>query len=144
MHSVFDVAKHVLQECGEVTTMKLQKLVYYCQAWSLAWDGIPLFAEDFEAWAGGPVCPQLFAKHKGHFLINEGAFSDIPDADFTTDEIDTMKVVLATYCDKTPQWLSDLTHSERPWRESRGNTSPGYPCNTVISKALMQEYYSGL
>lgn len=43
-----------------MTTMKLEKLTYYCQAWSLAWDDVPLFDEEFEAWANGPVCPQLF------------------------------------------------------------------------------------
>lgn len=47
MASVFDVAKYVLNHAGAMSTMKLEKLVYYCQAWSLAWDGVPLFQEDF-------------------------------------------------------------------------------------------------
>ena len=64
MASVFDVAKYVLKKTGQITTMKLQKLVYYCQAWSLAWDGKPLFPEEFKAWANGPVCQELFVKHR--------------------------------------------------------------------------------
>lgn len=60
MATVFDVAEYILQKLGEVTTMKLQKLVYYCQAWSLVWDEQPLFEDDFQAWANGPVCPALF------------------------------------------------------------------------------------
>lgn len=43
MASVYDVAKYVLKKLGSMTTMKLQKEVYYCQAWSLGWDGKPLF-----------------------------------------------------------------------------------------------------
>mgnify|MGYP001247259517 CR=1 FL=1 len=41
MVSVFDVASYILQKQGPMTTMKLQKLVYYCQAWSLVWNEEP-------------------------------------------------------------------------------------------------------
>ena len=47
MASVFDVAKYILHKLGTVTTWKLQKLVYYCQAWSLVWDDEPLFFDIF-------------------------------------------------------------------------------------------------
>ena len=51
---VFDVAAYILEQKGSMTTMKLQKLVYYSQAWSLVWDEKPLFEEAIEAWANGP------------------------------------------------------------------------------------------
>ena len=69
MANVYDVAKYVLKKLGSMSTMKLQKEVYYCQAWSLGWDGKSLFDEDFQAWANGPVCPELFSRHKGLFWI---------------------------------------------------------------------------
>ena len=34
MASVFDAAAYILEKKGEMTTLKLQKLVYYAQAWS--------------------------------------------------------------------------------------------------------------
>lgn len=144
MATVFDVAKYVLQQMGKVTTMKLQKLVYYCQAWSLAWDEVPLFSEDFEAWANGPVCPQLFEKHKGEFVVDETLLNDIEDYEFTDDEIETMNLVLNFYGDKEPQWLSELTHKEVPWRKARRGCAPGAYCNRTISKESMQQYYGGL
>ena len=55
-----------------MTTMKLQKLAFYSQAESLARRGHPLFDEDFQAWRGGPVCRELYAQHRGKFLIREG------------------------------------------------------------------------
>ena len=55
MMTVLDVAAYILERQGSMTTMKLQKLVYYCQAWSLVWDERPLFDESIEAWANGPV-----------------------------------------------------------------------------------------
>ena len=45
MANVFDVAKYILEKLGTLSTMKLQKLCYYCQAWSLVWDDTPLFDE---------------------------------------------------------------------------------------------------
>ena len=69
MATVFDVAKYILRKCGRISTWKLEKLCYYSQAWTMAWDEIPLFNEDFEAWANGPVCPEFFKEHKGMFSI---------------------------------------------------------------------------
>ncbi|HSS48337.1 MAG TPA: type II toxin-antitoxin system antitoxin SocA domain-containing protein, partial [Thermoanaerobaculia bacterium] len=65
MTTVHNVAAYILQKQGEMTAMKLQKLVYYSQAWSLVWDEEPLFAERVEAWANGPVVPDLYREHKG-------------------------------------------------------------------------------
>ena len=45
-----DVAAYILQEQGPTPALKLQKLVYYSQAWSLVWDDKPLFEEEIEAW----------------------------------------------------------------------------------------------
>lgn len=142
--TVFDVAKYILHKTGQITTMKLEKLVYYCQAWSLAWDGVPLFDEDFQAWANGPVCPELFAKHKGRFVVDESLLADVPDCDFTKDAIETMDSVLKYYGDKEPHWLSELTHKEAPWREARNNVPNGEPCSKIITKDSMQQYYGGL
>lgn len=144
MATVFDVAKYVLKHTGRITTMKLQKLVYYCQAWSLGWDEVPLFNENFEAWANGPVCPQLFERHRGLFVVDVSLFSDFPDFEFNSDAIETMKSVLSFYGDKEPQWLSELTHKEAPWKEARHGVPNGVSSTNVISKESMQQYYGGL
>ena len=46
MASVSDVAAYILQQQGAMTTWKLQKLIYYSQAWSLVWDDDALFPEE--------------------------------------------------------------------------------------------------
>ena len=43
MATVFDVARYILEKYGPLSAMKLQKMVYYSQAWSLVWDDAPLF-----------------------------------------------------------------------------------------------------
>lgn len=70
MANVFYTAKYVLEQTGEMSTMKLQKLCYYFQAWSLVWYDSPLFGEDFQAWANGPVCPELFYKTQGKYSVS--------------------------------------------------------------------------
>ena len=66
--SVFDVAQYVLSKLNEpCTTMKLHKLLYYCQAWYLVWEDKPLFKENIEAWANGPVVRALFNFHQGMY-----------------------------------------------------------------------------
>ena len=57
-----DTADFLLIECRErgdiLTNLKLQKLLYYAQAWYLVLLNKPLFAEDFQAWAHGHIlCP---------------------------------------------------------------------------------------
>lgn len=144
MANVFDVARYILHDQGEMTAMKLQKLCYYVQAWNLAWDDVPLFPEDFEAWANGPVCPALFAKHQGKFTVRHGSFGDYDPGALTEAQMINVDQVLSDYGSITPFELSVMTHRERPWREARGDTPPGERSNKIITKESMHDYYSGL
>jgi uncharacterized phage-associated protein len=71
MTTAHDVAAYILERCGPMPVMKLHKLLYYCQAWSLVWDERPLFPERIEAWANGPVVPEIYEYHRGHFKIDK-------------------------------------------------------------------------
>ena len=143
MSTVLDVAKNILKKCGPMTAMKLQKLVYYSQAWSLVWDEKPLFRSRIEAWANGPVSPQLYQAHRGMFQV---AAKDIQgDAKVLNEtQRETVDAVIEYYGDKSSQWLSDLTHQERPWKEARGDLSPSDRGKSVITHASMTEYYGSL
>lgn len=141
---IFNVAFYILNKMGKMTTMKLQKLVYYCQAWSLAWDEKPLFDERIEAWANGPVSPELFDKHRGKFVVDKEDFSEYSDDVFTAEQKETMDKVIEYYGDKEPLWLSNLTHQENPWKLARANLHNGERCSREITKESMQEYYGGI
>lgn len=147
MANVFDVAKYILelfckQDDLPITTWKLQKLVYYSQAWSLVWDDEALFGEEIEAWANGPVCPDLYKVHRGMLKISS---LDVGDAQqLSKSERDTIDIVYEHYGRKSAQYLSELTHQESPWKDARGTLSPGVRGNHVISLESMAEYYGGL
>lgn len=144
MANVFDVAAYILKKTGPITTMKLEKLCYYSQAWSLVWDEAPLFPERFEAWANGPVCPDLYGRHKGMFRI-DGDDLKCGDPDRLTDsERETVDAVLDFYGGLGAYQLSEMTHHEDPWRNARGSLAPGEPGRTEIPIAAMAEYYGSL
>jgi uncharacterized phage-associated protein len=143
MVSVDDVAACILQRKGRMSAMKLQKLVYYCQAWSLVWDDAPLFPETIQAWANGPVCPALWEHHRGRFELTAPWQWGDPDR-LSEEERATVEAVLDYYGDRPAQWLSDLTHAEAPWAEARRGMSPGMRGSREISHASMADYYAGL
>ena len=71
MQTVFDVALYFLNRSDSagsyaITHLKLQKLVYYAQAWSLAVRGEPIFEEHIEAWTHGPVSPDLYRIYRNN------------------------------------------------------------------------------
>ena len=142
MTSAKNITAYILEKKGAVTTWKLQKLVYYCQAWSLVWDDEALFNEQIEAWINGPVCPALYELHRGQFRISEIETGDASALSKVQKE--TVDAVLRYYGDRSPQWLSNLTHMEAPWQEARKGIPPRVRGNSVISLESMAEYYESL
>ena len=64
-NDVVDYFLGFANETGEwITNLKLQKLVYYAQAWHLAIYSKPLFNTDFEAWVHGNVIHDLYSECK--------------------------------------------------------------------------------
>ncbi|WP_439247832.1 Panacea domain-containing protein [Micrococcus luteus] len=140
MANVHDVAAAVLARFdGPVTTMKLQKLVYFIQEWSFSILNRSMFEEDFRAYVNGPVCYELFDEHRGHFNVREwpegdaGALSPVENVVVTA--------VLNNYGALSGKALGDRTHEPgTPWsitREEHG-VLPGQPSNAVIRKDLIQ------
>ena len=104
-----------------ITPLKLQKLIYYAQAWSLALPerAYPLFDEDMQAWAHGPVVESVFHEYK------HAGWDALPAPD------------------EVPE-IAEKTHHEDPWLEARGDIPPEARSNAVISKERMMDYYRGL
>lgn len=143
--SVHDVVAYILANSHQspMSTIKLQRLAYYCQAWALVWDEEPLFVETIEAWANGPVVPALYAQHPGVYQATPpwplGDASKLSEA-----QCDTVEAVLEYYSFHHTQWLGDLARAEAPWKDAREGMDPAERGNKVISHAAMTEYYEGI
>lgn len=142
MATVHDVAAYIVKKVGTLSALKLQKLVYYSQAWSLVWDDRPLFKARIEAWANGPVVPQLYRHHRGAFQVNAWPMGDAGNLDSKARE--TIDAVVKFYGDRSSQWLSDLTHMEAPWIKARKGLGPTDVGTNEITLESMAEYYGSL
>lgn len=141
MANVFDVAKYILGNIGEITTMKLQKLCYYSQVISYKEKNKSLFNEDFEAWSNGPVCRELFNIHKGKFYLTG---RDIPNnllTNLTDEEKSVINKCIEEYGRHSGAELSSMTHQEEPWLNARKDIKDSQNCNRKISKRIIREYY---
>jgi uncharacterized phage-associated protein len=135
-----DVAAAVIERLGPVDPKKLQKLVFYAQAWHLAITNEPLFGDPIEAWRDGPVVRALYRKHRREWqpvaAWLEGDVSRI-----SPNSLAVVDVVCATYGSLNGESLSQLAHSERPWIEARGDRLPDEPSTAPISEQTMGSYY---
>jgi uncharacterized phage-associated protein len=135
---VEDVAAAVLDRCADdkPESFKLQKLVYYVQAWYATWRGRPLFEEPVEAWENGPVVRKLYNMHRGARFVhrlNRGNRSALP-----ADAMPILDYVMGRYGHESGDELTLRVHDEAPWMVAyfvRGQ-------NSVISIDEMTEFYA--
>ena len=139
--SVVDVATYILERTDTITTMKLQKLAFYAQVQHLVTTGTPLFPEDFQAWRGGPVAPELYALHRGKFLIRPGELSSGDSSALTDVERRLIDGVCSALGGMTGAELSERTHLESPWLHAREGLASSAPSDAVITQEAMRRYY---
>lgn len=144
MVSVFDLAKYILERQGRMSTWKLQKICYYSQAWHYTWTEKRLIMEDFQAWRNGPVCPELFQAHKGKFMIDAAELAQGDSSKLDADEKESVNVVLEDYGELEPYYFSELTHSESPGKDTRGDLPKEANSEEVIPLESMGAYYGSL
>jgi uncharacterized phage-associated protein len=123
----------------QIDNLKLQKLLYYAQAWHLAIFGTPILAEQIEAWVHGPVVPEVFRLYRDYQWNPIPA--SVPSGQLPTGLGKHVTEVLMAYGDFTGLQLERLTHSERPWQAARGGLPPDAPSHNVITHQSMKEYY---
>lgn len=149
-----ELSRYILAKWGSMPHLKLQKLVFYVEAFHLAYFEQPLIEDQFEAWMHGPVSPKVWRQFKDYDspLLNtvavkpqeaEEAISAV-ESKITAEQKDLIADVMGEFGDKSAYHLECLTHSESPWIEARGATAPEERCSAPISKDSMKSYYRTL
>ncbi len=131
-----------------ISNLKLQKLLYYSQAWHLAYFGERLIEGDFQAWVHGPVLPEAYRKFRSFSwkpIIDESQNQDYIDH-FCSQVVEKTQCellndVVEEYFGLTAYELEKLTHSEDPWIKARGDLSADVPSENIICDSSMIEYY---
>jgi uncharacterized phage-associated protein len=145
MTTASHLAKHLIAAFaarGEpITNLKLQKLLYYSQAWSLALSGKSLFTDRIEAWVHGPVVPSVFREYREFKWSPLVADCDQPAHGDVIRHVDR---VLAVYGKFDASQLERMTHNEDPWRNARTGLAADEASNREITAEAMRKYYSTL
>lgn len=143
------IASKFVADGDSLSVLKLQKLLYYVEAWHVTFFNKQLFNNTFEAWVHGPVCKEIFTRFKythRKFMYSDVSRDDLKPVELTDlekfNEINShIENVLETYGQYSGLQLEELTHREDPWLNARGELAPSESCDTVISKDSMREYY---
>jgi uncharacterized phage-associated protein len=141
-----DVARYLIALAGAeeepelLTPMRLQKLLYYTQGWSLALRDCPIFPDRIEAWAHGPVVEGVYHEFKalkgGTIPLDQGSVSGLSE-----EEQQHVQSVWRTYRTYSAIALSDMTHEESPWKDARSGLSREAKSNREITTSAMAEYF---
>jgi len=138
-----------------ITNKKLQKLLYYVEAWNLVYHK-SLIDDDFEAWVNGAVVPSVYREFKkfGYSAIETGYKKGetatkkldrlFNETDISKKHKEILEGVLDKYGALASYQLESLCHSEKPWQEARKGLKPFEPSSNVIDKKVMKKYYSSL
>lgn len=125
----------------EINSYKLQKIVYYAQAWHLGVYGTPLFDADFQAWIHGPVIPDLLENYQR--LFSWESIAEKMEKPQLPEQIEEFLAEVAeAYFKYDDETLERMTCSEMPWLEARGNLPRDESCHAIISQESMKKYYS--
>lgn len=144
-YSIFEIADWFLAK-ESMTPKKLQKLAYYAESWSRALlDRSIVQDTEFEAWAHGPVSPELYDKYRDYGwndIPKNNKFVDISDE----KDLDLLESVWLTYGEMSANALEAQTHVETPWENARfrGQADEGDFCKEKISKEDMANFYKSI
>lgn len=142
MHNAIDIARYIIKYSNEkyyeITNLKLQKLLYFVQAFFLIEKekgyGYPAFSDKIEAWVTGPVVPNVYEEFKYYSGINIPHLDEYLTSDPTShwnikkekynDSIisEHDKKGIETMIDYFKNWATNdlikLTCNQKPWLDA--------------------------
>ncbi len=153
------IALSLLTKQMTVSPLKLQKLLYYAQAWSMVFFGRSktLFADVPQAWVNGPVYPCIYNMWKERNMCDHLSPEDFGTTENDMDEalgcvtkelglcdeeVQLLEQIVLKYGSKSQNYLIFLTHSEQPWCEKREGLKPYERSATPLSLDTMYHYYA--
>lgn len=157
-YKVLDVCRHVINYSNEqdygISNLKLQKVLYFIQAYFLITTPGQCFKERIEAWDFGPVVPEAYREYK------QFGSGDIPTVSYIVDfdeeniweskvrkykddvvssvDKELIEAVVDKFADYSAADLVTITHRQAPWRNAykRGK-------NNEITVEAIKEYFYG-
>ena len=148
-----ELAKYILAKVGDTNHLKLQKLVYYVEAYHLAYFGKSIICDEFEAWLHGPVSRKIWDRLKPIANVYDNVrLKKLDDRDnlaivksfkktITAEQVELIDDILGEFSKRSAYYLECLTHSEQPWKTARTGYADADKCEETIDKNEMKKFY---
>lgn len=140
MNKATQIARYLIKRAAKeserefLTPLRLQKLLYYVQGWSLALRGNPIFNDPIEAWVHGPVVSSVYDEYKCYedkpIMPTEVSEPEM----LTDDEMAFINSIWEHYKRFSAIELRNMTHEELPWLKAR----EGYGCEQRSTEEIPQ------
>jgi len=142
---------YILMKGGAMSHLKIQKILFYIQAYHLAYFDNPIIEDDFQAWVHGPVSRKIYDSAKDlsilhtelQFVLEQDEKSpiDIVNQTLTSSQVELIDDVIDELKGLSGLQLENMTHSEEPWLFARRGYEAGERCNVVIPNDLIRDFY---
>lgn len=159
MYNVLDVSAYVVNYSNKkeysISNLRLQKLLYFIQAFYLIKENKPCFKEKIFAWELGPVVPEVYhvykqygSRHippvKTYFKIKDDSLWKTERIRYDDEKISVEdKKMINSVVDKFSEYSSydlvELTHDQDPWN----NAYHGSNNDKEITIQSIKEYFNG-
>lgn len=141
MANVYDIAKYIINFTiteleKPISNLKLQKILYYVQGYSLKKLSYPAFDAEIENWPYGPVVPEVYFEYNSFRGNNIDMVSnfDLDELELPGELKKLIKRVSKKCSTISAFALVNKTHSEAPWSNTKQNN--------IISNAIMSNYFN--
>ncbi|WP_407491858.1 Panacea domain-containing protein [Pseudooceanicola sp. MF1-13] len=140
------IADYLLAESRErgelLTPLKLQKLLFYSDAWHMALYDQEATNERFQAWVHGPVALSQYHRFKDFRWRPITEEIDRPELEGRMAQ--HLNEIIDVFGSESATALEIMTHQEAPWQAARGGIPDNEPCNNYIDKGLTRDFYGAL
>lgn len=147
MYNIDTIEKYFLSKAS-MSPKKLQELLYYAYAWTLVFLNkdaehitFRLFNDQIQAWAHGPILPNVYFKYCDLRLDSIPMITDVDLSQIDPETSDILYQVWKMYGKYTDKQLEKMSQRENPWRIARDNCSLFETRTNIISDEQIFNYY---
>ncbi len=158
MYNVLDVCRYVINYSNDkdygISNLKLQKVLYFVQAYFLISTPEQCFKERIEAWDFGPVVPEAYREYKQFGSSNIPSVSYYVEMNYedlwnskvkkfrneiiSDSDKKRVEAVVDRFSDYSATELVEITHHQAPWMD----VYVPYRNNEITPQAI-KEYFNG-
>jgi uncharacterized phage-associated protein len=141
--SINELAKYIINK-HDITPKALQKILYFIQGFTMAFNKTLLFNDAPQAWIHGPVYPVVYntyCEFKYNIIdIMESSYDEV-NLNVSDNEKNLIDCILRFFTKYSGDVLEKITHIESPWLEARQGLSKNEPSKNPIKLESISEYF---